>query len=171
MTNELTKYKDAGADIITVHVRSKYKNPPEEIREHIAGVSILTSEDLADLEEDVMMMVDGPVTFQRDPITCLVKHYARKAAAYEYGYLVCSAQIVGSLKDINIKKICPAIRPKWSVVAKDDQNPDLIATPRQAILNGADLLVIGRPILTASNVVEAIKKTNQEIDEALAELG
>ncbi len=40
-------------------------------------------------------------------------------------------------------------------------------TPKQAILNQADFLVIGRPILKSENKLEAVKKILDEIKEGL----
>ena len=45
--------------------------------------------------------------------------------------------------------------------AQDDQKRT--ATPSEAIRDGAHLLVIGRPLLNADNMVEAIVRTNEEI--------
>ena len=47
----------------------------------------------------------------------------------------------------------------------DDQNR--IMTPYNAIKNGADFLVIGRPITKAENPLEAAKAILEEISEAL----
>jgi orotidine-5'-phosphate decarboxylase len=65
---------------------------------------------------------------------------------------------------VSIKKICPGIRPDWYSQV-DDQTR--IATPASAVRSGADLLVIGRPILTADDIVAAVERTNDEIDSVL----
>jgi len=170
MTNYLKKYKAAGAEIVTVHARAKYR-APEEFGPMLAGVTVLTSDLEEDLKEDICACVYsnecGDVDLHPDIITRLVKHYTHKMIMFGYGHIVCSAQIVKHTKGFNIKKICPAIRPRWSIVEGDDQNPDLIATPKQAILNGATYLVIGRPIMKAPDILEAIHKTNAEVEEAL----
>jgi orotidine-5'-phosphate decarboxylase len=48
--------------------------------------------------------------------------------------------------------LTPGIRPSWSA-SKDDQKR--ITTPRQAIKAGADIIVLGRPILKADDPLEA----------------
>ncbi|MCB1196380.1 orotidine-5'-phosphate decarboxylase [bacterium] len=57
--------------------------------------------------------------------------------------------------------ITPGIRPLWS--AANDQNR--ITTPEDAVRNGADFIVIGRPIIAASNPREAALKILEEIHE------
>ncbi len=63
----------------------------------------------------------------------------------------------------DFKVLCPGIRPKWS--AKDDQKR--LATPKLAIKEGADYLVIGRAVTSATNRLEAMQKIHEEIEEAL----
>ena len=61
------------------------------------------------------------------------------------------------------KVLCPGIRPVWS--AKNDQQR--LATPTLALQEGADYLVIGRAVTSASDRVEAMKKIYEEIEEIL----
>ena len=56
--------------------------------------------------------------------------------------------------------LTPGIRPVWS--AKDDQKR--IATPTNALKDGADYIVLGRAITKSDNVIEAIKKVYKEIE-------
>lgn len=57
-------------------------------------------------------------------------------------------------------KVVPGIRPEWSQ-AKGDQKR--VATPAEAIRDGATHLVIGRPITQAADPLSALKKTLEEI--------
>jgi len=59
--------------------------------------------------------------------------------------------------------VTPGIRPRWA--ASDDQKR--IMTPGQAIENGADYLVIGRPIIEASSPCEAFRRINEELESAV----
>ncbi|MCS5620848.1 MAG: orotidine 5'-phosphate decarboxylase, partial [Nitrospinaceae bacterium] len=59
------------------------------------------------------------------------------------------------------KIVVPGIRPQWSDVAGDDQSR--ISTPVQAIEDGADLIVVGRPIRDAKDPREAAQKIIDEI--------
>lgn len=60
--------------------------------------------------------------------------------------------------------VTPGVRPSWA--GADDQTR--IMTPRQAIANGADYLVIGRPITKAKNPKEAAERILDEMEAALA---
>jgi orotidine-5'-phosphate decarboxylase len=51
------------------------------------------------------------------------------------------------------------------VVGRDDQKR--VVTPSQAVKNGADYIVVGRPIRDAKSPVDAAKKTGEEIESAL----
>lgn len=59
--------------------------------------------------------------------------------------------------------VTPGIRP-LDTQGRDDQRR--IATPFYAISKGADYLVIGRPISTASDPVNMVKAIRKEIEEA-----
>lgn len=63
----------------------------------------------------------------------------------------------------DFKVLCPGIRPNWS--SKDDQKR--LATPKVAVKEGADYLVIGRAVTSAPNRIEAMQKIHEEIEMAL----
>lgn len=82
--------------------------------------------------------------------------------------IVCSPWEAKAIKELcgeNFKTVCPGVRPKWSVA--DDQ--ERIMTPKDAILNGCDYLVVGRPITKNENPVEAATKVLAEIEEGVKE--
>lgn len=60
--------------------------------------------------------------------------------------------------------ICPGVRMKDD--ATDDQAR--VMSPREAILAGANALVVGRPITQAQNVLLKTKAMHREIDDALS---
>jgi orotidine-5'-phosphate decarboxylase len=77
--------------------------------------------------------------------------------------VVCSPQEVAAIRAAvpeDITLITPGVRPPGS--AAGDQRR--VATPEQALANGADLLVIGRPITGAPDVGRAAR----DIAEAIA---
>jgi orotidine-5'-phosphate decarboxylase len=78
--------------------------------------------------------------------------------------IVCSPLEIELLRK-NIGKepliVTPGIRPLWS--QKNDQKR--VMTPKEAIEKGADYLVIGRPIIQASNPKQAFLKIIDEIRE------
>ncbi|MFA5500881.1 MAG: orotidine-5'-phosphate decarboxylase [Candidatus Omnitrophota bacterium] len=55
--------------------------------------------------------------------------------------------------------VTPGVRPSWAAV--NDQKR--IAAPKEAIENGADFIVVGRPITEAADPVSAAKKVLEEI--------
>lgn len=70
--------------------------------------------------------------------------------------------------------VTPGVRPSWADkngpsknsgpilgLTQDDQKR--VATPREAIDNGADFIVVGRPVIEAPDPVEAVKKILEEI--------
>jgi len=60
-------------------------------------------------------------------------------------------------KEFNV--VTPGIRP-----AKADDDQKRVATPEEAIKNGADFIVVGRPILEAANPAEAAKRIFESIN-------
>ena len=82
--------------------------------------------------------------------------------------VVCSGHEASAVKQDLGKEfivVAPGIRPGWATITGDDQKR--IMTPREAILNGADYIVVGRPIHTAKDPVEAADKISNEIDDAV----
>ena len=55
--------------------------------------------------------------------------------------------------------VTPGVRPSWAAIGDQKR----IATPKEAIDNGADFIVVGRPIIEAPDPVEAVKKVLEEI--------
>jgi orotidine-5'-phosphate decarboxylase len=89
------------------------------------------------------------------------------ALAHDCGLdgVVCSALEAVRLRQAMGKDFClvtPGIR--LADAATDDQQR--VATPRQAIENGADYLVIGRPITQAADPLVALQRLNDEIKQS-----
>jgi len=81
--------------------------------------------------------------------------------------VICSALETARLRQIMGSNFClvtPGIRPVDSPV--DDQQR--IATPHKAIQNGADYLVIGRPISQTIDPLAMLQRLNNEIETQLA---
>ncbi len=109
----------------------------------LVGVTILTSLDNDALRE---------IGFNKD-VKKLVQHQAKLASKANLDAIVCSAQEVKIVKKVFKKEIItPGIR--FNSIANDQKRT---LTPKQAYLNGADWLVIGRNI-TKGNVKKNIKK-------------
>lgn len=98
----------------------------------------------------------------------LVLNRATEAEKFGCAGVVCSGKEVTSIKRLcspGFKVVVPGIRPTWAVVRKDDQSR--IITPKEAISNGADLIVVGRPIRDAKEPEVAAVKIINEIESAL----
>ncbi len=80
--------------------------------------------------------------------------------------VVCSAQEAKAIKEKcgnQFVTVCPGIRPDW--FEKNDQQR--IVTPKQAMENGCDYIVVGRPITGNENPLEAVKKIKEEMQQGL----
>ena len=84
--------------------------------------------------------------------------------------VVCSpweAKLIKEACGKDFKTVCPGVRPRWS--ATNDQ--ERIMTPKDAIINGCDFLVIGRPITKNEDPANAAKLVAAEIEEGMKEAG
>ena len=76
--------------------------------------------------------------------------------------LICSPHELRTLRERlgdEMMLITPGVRPSWA--AADDQKR--FTTPNEALKNGADYLVIGRPITADPNPREAVERVLDEI--------
>jgi len=91
-----------------------------------------------------------------------VSRLARLAQSCGLDGVVCSAQEARDLRQAcgpDFLLVTPGIRPAGSEA--DDQRR--VATPRQALADGADYLVIGRPITQAPDPLAALRGISAEI--------
>jgi orotidine-5'-phosphate decarboxylase len=149
-----------GAAFLTVHAYPQTMQAAVEARAgalRILAVSVLTSYDDNDL------LAAGYAT----PVKALVAARAQKARALGVDGLVCSpeeAANVRSLVGTDMALVTPGIRPAGS--GAGDQKR--IMTPSAAIAAGADYLVVGRPIIAASDPRAAAEAVVAEIAAAAA---
>jgi orotidine-5'-phosphate decarboxylase len=142
----LTVHASGGEEMINEAV----KTLPSTL---IVAVTILTSIDQVNLQK---------IGFKNAPKESAV-NLAKLAVAAGARAIVCSPQEVAEIRknvDPSIVLITPGVRPKGSN-ANDQQR---IATPEEALLNGANLLVIGRPITGSDNVSESAKRISEEVN-------
>ncbi len=121
----------------------------------LLAVTVLTSISQKELTED--MFING-LTVEE-----LVVKWALMAQESGLGGVVCSPQEIRPIRSScgpDFKIVTPGIRPLWS--AANDQKR--ITTPRQALDQGADFLVIGRPIVKADDPVAAANRIIEELE-------
>ena len=107
----------------------------------ILGVSLLTSLDDSDTRE----LYNNDFNKQFDNLINLAKE--RKIDG-----IVCSSQELELIKDPSLIKVVPGIRNQDS---SDDQKR--VMASGEAYSNGADYIVVGRPITQAKDIEKAIK--------------
>ena len=139
--------KDLEVNFLTIHISSGLValKSVKKIsgKTKIVGVTTLTSLDNKSLKE---------IGYDKN-VKKLVLHQAKLANKAKLDALVCSAHEVSIVKKVFKKEIItPGIR--FDSKANDQKR---ILTPKQAIKNGSDWLVIGRPI-TKGNIKNNIKK-------------
>ncbi|MEH1784857.1 MAG: orotidine-5'-phosphate decarboxylase [Nostoc sp.] len=157
-----------GVDLLTIHAtagRDALKAATEAAQEGAAkagvqppkliAVTLLTSISARQLAFDLKI-----------PLELQLPEYALEMAllAQESGLdgAVCSPQEVAQLRQTcgdDFLLVCPGVRPTWA--DQGDQKRSL--TPSQAIIAGADYLVIGRPITAASEPKLAWKRISEEL--------
>ena len=155
-----------GVDLLTIHAASgneALKSATEAAQQGAAqagvkppkliAITLLTSISARQLAFDLKIPLELP-------------EYALEMAllAQKAGLdgAVCSPQEVAQLRQTcgnDFLLVCPGVRPTWS--DKGDQKRSL--TPAQAIIAGADYLVIGRPITTATEPELAWKRISEEL--------
>jgi len=144
-----------GAAFLTVHAYPQTMKAAVEAREaglHILAVTVLTSYDDADLAA-------AGYDFT---VPELVAERAAQARDIGVDGLVCSAAEAAKLRTIvgaRLALVTPGIRPAGA--AAGDQKR--IATPAAAIAAGADYLVVGRPIIAATDPKAAAQAIVDEI--------
>ena len=106
----------------------------------IAAVTVLTSLDDRDLDD--VGLAGPPLDAARRLAVLAVRAGARA--------VVCSPHEVAAIRaevDDDVVLITPGVRPAGAAT----QDQARVATPAEALGNGADLLVVGRPITAASD--------------------
>jgi len=126
-------------------------NPPQ-----LLAVTVLTSMDANQL---------NAIGVGRDPSE-QVELLARMGLDAGIRGFVCSPQEVGTLRKLTGPEgvlVIPGIRP----VGADTGDQERIATPAEALRQGASYLVVGRPITQAPNPAEAATSILREMAAAL----
>jgi orotidine-5'-phosphate decarboxylase len=153
--------------MINIHATKGHKHMKvvaDAVREtsphtHLIGVTVLTDMDEEDLWEDVTGPESAPELLD------LVFKRAKNAAAAGLAGVVCSPQEVAAIKvrcGNNFLTVVPGIRPLGNAVHDQKRT----GTPTQAIADGADYLVVGRPIWEAPDRFMAVAAILDEMAAA-----
>ena len=152
-----------GAKLLTLHAEGgpQMMRAAVEARDaagadtQIVGVTVLTSLDGSEYPE---------VYASRD-VGQRVRVLAGAAAEAGLDGIVCSPQELDAVRDLpgEFLRITPGVRPAGS--ARDDQAR--VTTPETAIRAGASRLVVGRPITTAPDPLQAARAVLEEISGVL----
>lgn len=150
-------------DFCTVHGNDSMLKAAADAKSdmQILAVTALTSLDQGDLDD---------LGFQCD-VRTLVLSRARRALTLGCDGVVSSGLEVSGLRehaDPRLITVCPGIRPVHNDEgAGDDQQR--VMTPYNAIKDGADYLVVGRPIKEAGDPAAAAEAIQSEISRALSD--
>ena len=104
--------------------------------------------------------------YNEKSISSIVKRLVKNAKKHELDGIVCSPHEIKFVrKELGNKYliVTPGIRLENKKTSDDDQKR--ILTPNEAINNGADYLVIGRPITKSNDPLKAIKNINKTINK------
>lgn len=142
----LTVHLSGGGEMLQAAVAARGENLA------LLGVTILTSSDETTLWE----------TGVTDGVAEQVARLAKLGARADLNGLVASPHELRMLRQQlgdELKLIIPGVRPAWAEAG--DQRR--FTTPREAVRNGADFLVIGRPITAHHDPREAVRQIVDEI--------
>jgi len=149
-----------GVSFLTVHGSAKLIRGAVEGRGNsglkLFAVTVLTSMDAVDIAE---------MGYTQHSVEELVLVRARKALEAGCDGVIASGQEAQRIKEIskgNLLVVTPGIRPDG--YPEDDQARK--TTPRDAILAGADYLVVGRPITEAADQRREAEKIVKEMQSA-----
>lgn len=125
-------------------------------RPYLIAVTILTSIAPETLKDELRV---------GDEVMSHVTHLAKLTKASGLDGVVASAREAAAIRKAcgdDFLIVTPGIRPEWA--ATNDQKR--IVTPAQALKDGADFLVVGRPITAAADMKDAAKKVLEEMSTA-----
>ena len=156
LVESVKSLKDLNINYATVHLLNGFdalkaaNQAAQEINIHLLGVSVLTSFANEDLES---------LGF-KDKVKDQIKRLVKIAMEADLHGVICSPLEIKMIKEIAPKLKCftPGIRMENT---KDDQKRTM--TANEAIKEGSDCLIIGRPI-TKGNPKENIKNILLSID-------
>jgi orotidine-5'-phosphate decarboxylase len=152
------------AELLTVHTSGGYEMMSRAAEAAAGEVKILGVTVLTSLVEDDLRAEGIDSTIPE-----MVRARARVAAKAGIAGLVCSSHEIEAARSAapGLLIVVPGIRPP-SVAGATADDQKRIATPAAAIANGADHIVIGRPIRDAPNPAETFQSIVSSVANALS---
>ena len=147
-----------GVAMLTIHlsggrrmIEAAAKAAPDGLL--LLGVTVLTSADAEMLRET------GVASDVEEQAVRLAK---LGAAAGVRGFITSPHEVARLRRELGagVSIITPGVRPDWA--AADDQKR--FTTPAEALRNGADKLVVGRPVTADTNPLSALRRILTEIN-------
>jgi len=160
---------DLGVKFATVHCGESSRMLESAVAGGGSAVGVLGVTVLTSISAEEIAAAGFNEAYSSD-ISALVKKRAQMARAAGCAGVVCSGHEVQMIKEMFGNDFCavtPGIRPAWQA-GDDDQRR--IVTPADAVKNGSDYLVIGRPIRDAKDPAKAAGRVADEIESALSDL-
>ena len=143
-----------GASLLTLHGAGGAEMIKASKQEASNGLELLAVTVLTSFDEDGL----GAVGY-RDDISGTVSRLAELSLASGADGLVCSSHELSLLKALGGHRVVPGIRPAGA--AHGDQKR--VATPKEAVANGASWIVVGRPIVKAEDPIAAARAIVAEL--------
>ena len=151
-----------GPEFVTIHCDEGERNLQKVAENNPGNTKILAVTLLTSLNRKNLLRLGYADKYIND-LSSLVLLKARMAKEAGCHGIVCSGHEVSMVRKAlgdDFIIVTPGIRPAWSLVDRDDQKR--IVTPQIAVKNGADHIVVGRPIRDAEDPREAAKKVAEE---------
>ncbi len=157
----VAQLNNRGVTFATIHGNDPIIRAAVEAKGDLAllAVTVLTSFDQEDMQ--AMGMTQS--------IEDLVYFRARRALELGCDGVVSSGLEAKRLRDrlgVKLLIVTPGIRPGANIYDQQDDQQRIV-TARQAIADGADYLVVGRPITKAAEPIEVINMLQDEIRQGL----
>lgn len=159
-----TRYRPV---FITVHCDEGEGILKAAAQHNPAGTKILAITVLTSLSSSNLRSLGYDPRFENNMIDLVLLRAGIARDAGCHG-VVCSGHEVAAIKQVfgdDLLIVAPGIRPSWGEVSQDDQAR--IVTPQQAVREGADYIVVGRPIRDAPDPGAAAQRIAEDIASAL----
>ena len=155
----------AGADLLSVHglggaamlaacrAGAQGAAAEEDSRARLVAITVLTS-----MDQDAL----GSIGIT-DPVAQEAERLARLAQANGIDGIVCSPREAAQMRTLlgpDAWIVTPGVRPAGSALGDQSR----VATPADAIANGASHIVVGRPITAAHDPVRAFESIVSELE-------